>query len=343
MRGAHRVGGWEQWLLAVPVGVVYTVAFVLPFAEAAAFAGLVVPGETALLITGVVAGLGHADPFVVAVCGTVGAVAGDSVGFEIGRRLGPRLTTNRLGRAIGPARWERAEGFVRRYGAHAVFFGRWVGVARALVPALAGAARLEYKRFVVWNALGATAWASTVTLVGYLAGDSWQRVERFFGEAVILVLLAGAVLLAAVGVARWIAHNPGRVRAWAGRQAGRPSVRGVLARYDRQVRWLARRFQPHTVLGLELTTGVVLVTAAGWFFGSVLQDVVVGEESVRGDGPILRWFAAHRDSEVTAALVLVHHLGGAWGALAVAAAGPQLVRAGLRGLVLATGGWTVTV
>ncbi|WP_285734755.1 DedA family protein [Nocardiopsis sp. ATB16-24] len=307
------MGGWEQWFLAVPTGVVYLVAFALPFAEAAVFAGLVVPGETGLLLAGVVAGLGHADPFVVGVCGIAGAVAGDSVGFEIGRRLGPRLTTGRLGRVIGPARWERAEGFVRRYGAHAVFLGRWVGFARALVPALAGATGLGYRRFVIWNALSGAVWASTITLVGYLAGDSWQRVERVLGEAVLLVVLVGAAALVTVIVARWIARHPERVRAWASRQADRRGVRRVLARYDRQVRWLARRFEPRTVLGLELTMGVVLVVAAGWFFGAVLQDVIVGEEAVRSDGPVLRWFAAHRAPEITTMLVSVNHLAGVWG------------------------------
>ncbi|MFJ9554029.1 VTT domain-containing protein [Nocardiopsis sp. NPDC101807] len=337
------MGGGEQWLLAVPVGVVYVVAFVLPFAEAAAFVGLVVPGETALLLAGVVAGLGRADPLVVAACGIAGAVAGDSVGFEIGRRLGPRLTAGRLGRAIGPARWARAEGFVRRYGAHAVFLGRWVGFARALVPALAGATGLDYRRFLFWNALSGAVWASTVTLVGYLAGHSWQHVERVFGEAVLLVLLVGAAVWATVAIARWVARHPDRVRAWASRQAARPNVRKVLTHYDRQVRWLARRFEPRTVLGLQLTTGVVLVMAAGWFFGSVLQDVIVGEESVRGDGPVLRWLAAHRDSEVTAALEFAHRLTGVWGALATAAAGTLLTRAGPRALVSATGGWALAV
>ncbi|MGW9350566.1 DedA family protein [Nocardiopsis flavescens] len=335
------MAGWEAWLLAVPVAVVYAVAFALTFAEAATFAGLVVPGETGLLLAGVVAGLGHADPFAVAACGIAGAVAGDSVGFHVGRRLGPRLTTGRLGRAIGPARWARAEGFVRRYGVHAVFLGRWVGFARALGPALAGATGLDYRRFLLGNALGGVLWAGTVTLVGYLAGDSWRRVERIFGEAVVLVLLALVTVLAVVAVARWVARHPERVRAWAVRQAERPGVRRVLARHERGVEWLAGRFRPHTVLGLELTVGAVLVVAGGWLFGSLLQDVVVGEESVRGDGPVLHWLAAHRDAEATRVLLAVYRATGVWGALVLAGAGTLLTRSGLRGTARAAGAWAV--
>lgn len=334
------VGDWEQWLLTVPVGVIYSVALVLPFLESAVFVGLVVPGETGLLVAGAVAGLGHADPFVVAACGIVGAVAGDTVGFLVGRRLGPRLTTGRLGRMIGTARWERAEGFVQRYGGHAVFLGRWVGFARALVPALAGAGGLGYRRFLVWNALGGAVWATSVTLLGYLAGQSWQHVERIFGAAVILVLLAGAVVLFTVVLARWIARHPDRVRGWVGRQVERPGVRTVLTRYDRQVQWLGRRFQPHTVLGLQLTAGVAFIVIGGWFFGAVLQDVIVGEEAVRVDRPILHWLATHRDDALTSIVAPVHGLTGVWGSLGVAVAGALLVRGRLRNVVLALAAWS---
>lgn len=334
------MGDWEQWLLTVPVGVIYSVALLLPFIESAVFVGLVVPGETALLVAGAVAGLGHADPFVVAACGIVGAVAGDTVGFLIGRRLGPRLTTGRLGRMIGTARWERAEGFVRRYGGHAVFLGRWVGFARALVPALAGAGGLGYRRFLVWNALGGAVWATSVTLLGYLAGHSWQHVERIFGAAVILVLLAGAVVLFSVLLARWIARHPERVRHWVERQVERPSVRTVLTRHDRQVRWLGRRFQPHTVLGLQLTAGVAFIVIGGWFFGAVLQDVIVGEEAVRVDRPILHWLATHRDDALTSIVVPVHSLTSAWGSLVVAVTGALLLPGRPRNLVLALAAWS---
>ncbi|MFE1167831.1 VTT domain-containing protein [Nocardiopsis sp. NPDC058789] len=333
------MGNWEQWLLTVPVGVIYSVALLLPFLESAVFVGLVVPGETGLLVAGAVAGLGHADPFAVAACGIVGAVAGDSVGFLVGRRLGPRLTTGRMGRLIGSARWERAEGFVGRYGGHAVFLGRWVGFARALVPALAGAGGLGYRRFLVWNALGGAVWATSVTLIGYLAGNSWQHVERIFGAAVILVLLAGAVVLFSVVLAKWIARHPDRVRRWAERQAGRPSVRAVLARYDRQVRWLGRRFEPHTVLGLQLTAGIAFIVAGGWFFGAVLQDVIVGEEAVRVDRPILDWLVTHRDAALTSIVVPLHGLTGVWGSLGVAVVGALLTRARRRDLVLALAAW----
>lgn len=191
------MGGLEQWLAGTPGWVVYLVVFGVVCAEAAIFAGFVLPGETVLLFGGVLAGLGHVEVAAVAACGIAGAVLGDTAGYQVGRHLGPRLRSTRLGRTVGETRWERAESFMRRYGGGSVFLGRWVSFGRALVPAVAGAARMPYPRFLVWNVLGGASWAVTVTALGYAAGGSWQRVESVFGRAVLLVV-AGIVAVVAV-------------------------------------------------------------------------------------------------------------------------------------------------
>jgi undecaprenyl-diphosphatase len=171
-------------------------------AESATFAGFVIPGETGLILAGVLAGLGRADVVAVAACGIAGAVIGDSVGFEVGRHFGPRLRTTRLGRRVKPSHWGRAETFTHRYGGRSVFLGRWVSFGRALVPALAGATRMRYPVFLLWNALGGLTWAVTVTAVGFFAGGSWRQVEKTFGRAVLLVVLTILVIAALIATAR---------------------------------------------------------------------------------------------------------------------------------------------
>jgi len=84
-----------------------------------------------------------------------GAIVGDSIGYEIGRHFGNALQASRLGRKVGAERWQRAETYLEAKGGRAIFAGRFVGVLRALVPAVAGATRMPYRRFLVWNALGA--------------------------------------------------------------------------------------------------------------------------------------------------------------------------------------------
>ncbi|WP_329109788.1 DedA family protein [Micromonospora sp. NBC_01699] len=181
------------WPLLVIVGL-------LAFGECAAFIGLILPGETALLIGGALAATGRTNIAALVIIAAVCAVVGDSVGYEIGRRVGMPLRHSRLGRWVGEERWQRAERFIHRHGPSAVMLGRWVGVLRALVPALAGMTRMPYRRFLAFNVIGGVTWATAVILIGYVLGASWQKAQSYLGEA--SVGLAVAVVLAVV--VRWL-------------------------------------------------------------------------------------------------------------------------------------------
>jgi membrane-associated protein len=174
-------------ITALPAWAAYLVVGSLVFAEASTFLGLVIPGETALLVGGALAGTGRLSLPPLLVVAVVAAVVGDSIGYEVGRRLGSRLTRTRAGRWVGQTRWERAEAVMARRGGWAVLFGRWVGVLRALMPALAGATTMPYRRFLLFNAIGGTLWAVAVVVAAYLAGASWHRVQTYLGEAGIAV------------------------------------------------------------------------------------------------------------------------------------------------------------
>lgn len=174
---------------------VYLIVGLLAFGEAAAFVGLVLPGETALLLGGVLAAAGGVQLPVLMAVAFVAAVAGDSVGYEVGRRLGPAMRGSRFGRWVGPQRWARAESALERRGAMAVVVGRWVGVLRALVPALAGATRMPYRRFLAANAAGALVWVVLVSGIGFAAGTAWSQVQGWLGLMSVL---------AASGLAAWV-------------------------------------------------------------------------------------------------------------------------------------------
>ncbi len=168
----------------------YIILFGLTLAEAAAFVGLLIPGETALLVAGVLANRGELSLTWVIVCATAGAIIGDSIGYEIGRHLGPRMRSSRLGRKVGAERWTKAHDFVHARGGKAIFLGRFVGLLRALVPAVAGDARMHYRTFLVWNVAGALVAQPALILAGYAAGSSYHRVEKYLGR--------GSLVLAAV-------------------------------------------------------------------------------------------------------------------------------------------------
>jgi membrane-associated protein len=174
----------------------YVLLFTLCLLEASAFVGLFIPGETALLIAGVLAQEGRLSLTLCIVCAVVGAILGDSLGYEIGRHVGPRLRSSWFGRKVGENRWARAHEYVHRRGGVSIFFGRFIGVLRAVVPAIAGDARMPYRQFLLWNVLGAIVAIPAVLIVGYLAGSSYKAVEERIGQVsyVLLALVAAAFI-----------------------------------------------------------------------------------------------------------------------------------------------------
>ena len=181
-----RVLGLPGWLVLLVTGLVVLV-------EDAVFFGFVVPGETVALLAGAAAKLGHVSLTGVLLVVILGAIVGDSVGYEVGRHLGPRILASRI-LAKRRARLDRARDFLARRGGSAVFLGRWVAFFRAVMPALAGTARMPYGRFLAFNAAGGLAWGVTVVLLGYAAGASYAQVEKFVGRDVALAVLAVGVI-----------------------------------------------------------------------------------------------------------------------------------------------------
>jgi membrane-associated protein len=170
------------WLFLLLVG--------LAFAEAALLVGFVLPGETALLLGGV---LCAADVFplpLFLVSAVLAAALGDSTGYGIGHHFGSRIKDSRMGRKVGHRRWATAEAFVDDHGGKAVFLARGQAFLRALVPALAGIVRMPYREFLPWNVAGAVIWGGGVVLLGFVFGHSLQRVEQALGVLGVLFAVA---------------------------------------------------------------------------------------------------------------------------------------------------------
>jgi len=189
-----------QTILSLNGWPVYVVVALLAFGESAIFLGAVLPGETAMVVAGVLAARGNISlPAIIALCATA-AVLGDQVGYFIGRRFGPGLRGSRLGRRVGERRWTQAQDAVTRHGAWAVAGGRWVAVLRALVPTMAGAAAMPYRRFLPANAVGGSAWAAGAILVGYFAGGSVSSAQdlltrmSLIGLGLVTIVVAVMVL-----------------------------------------------------------------------------------------------------------------------------------------------------
>jgi len=193
------MSGWihttADWLIAHNLQLPLFVLLILfAFLEAAAFVGFVLPGETSLLIGGVLAHSQVWSFWLFLICAIIGAIAGDSVGYEVGKHFGSRIKVNRLGRLVGEKRWLIAEHIFSKYHGGAIFFGRAQALLRALIPAMAGMHNVPYRTFLKWNAAGGIVFSTIIVTLGYQFANSLSVLEKYLkywaiGFLILVVIL----------------------------------------------------------------------------------------------------------------------------------------------------------
>jgi membrane protein DedA with SNARE-associated domain len=174
----------------------------LAFLETGAFVGLLAPGETAIVLGGVVAAEGGVDLLPIVLVAWVFAALGDLASFVLGQRLGRRFLY-RHGPRMGMTepRVHRVERFYATHGPKAILVGRFVGIVRAVSPFLAGSSGLKLRTFLPWSILGTAVWAAAFTLVGYGFHESFSEASGTLTHA----MLGLAVIVA--GALAWRAHR----------------------------------------------------------------------------------------------------------------------------------------
>ncbi len=194
---SHWIETTASWLVANNLQIpLFALLILFAFGEAAAFIGFVLPGETSLLIGGVLAHEKVWPLWLFLICAIIGVIAGDSVGYEVGKHFGPRIEVSRLGRLVGAKRWALAQHIFDKYHGGAIFFGRAQALLRALVPALAGMNKVPYRTFLKWNAAGGIVFSTIVILLGYEFANQLTKLEKVlkywafgFLTVVIIVIL----------------------------------------------------------------------------------------------------------------------------------------------------------
>jgi membrane protein DedA with SNARE-associated domain len=185
------VGGLGPWAYAAVGG--------MAFLETGAFVGLVVPGETIVVVGGVTAGHGDVSLPLIALVAWLGAWAGDATSFHLGRRFGPSVIRPAARRLhVSEERLASLERLLARHGGKTVLVGRFMGFVRALAPFMAGASGMRYRDLAPWSFAGSGVWAIAFTLVGFQFAGAVESASR----RTSLVLLGVAALVAAVLVLR---------------------------------------------------------------------------------------------------------------------------------------------
>jgi membrane-associated protein len=174
----------------------YAIAGALCFSEAAILVGMVLPGETALLVAGVFCNptYGSLKLWLMIPIAVISAIVGDSVGYEFGRKFGPALRHSRLGQWVGEHRWATVDAFIHRHGGKAVLLGRLTAVLRALMPSMAGMSGMRYRTFLTWNAIGGLIWAPACVLLGYAFASALNTVGQTLTWAPLALLAVALVI-----------------------------------------------------------------------------------------------------------------------------------------------------
>ena len=251
----------------------YLLVGAFAFFETGAFVGLIAPGETAMLLGGLVAGQGQIDLFTLIGIVWACAVAGDLTSFFLGRRLGRRFLERHGPRVqITPARLQHVEGFFERHGGKAILLGRFVGLVRAIAPFLAGSSGMRLRRFLPYDVVGAGLWGSSLVVLGYVFWQSFSTLLSYAKKGALALGAVIVVVVAFVWLVRWLRRpeNRAALRARLVREAERPALRPLAAvarplyrRSRRPARFVWDRVTPGD-LGLELTT-VAAIGAVGTY------------------------------------------------------------------------------
>lgn len=180
----------------------YPTLFLLTFLETSAFLGLIAPGETIIVLCGFYAYRGVLNPWAVGAFATLGAIAGDQVGYLLGRKYGYGLIT-RFGRYVffDTRRLAATERYYHAHGGKTVFFGRFMSFLRSFGPAVAGISGMPYRSFLPWSVASCIVWGAVFTVVGYFFGASWDIIDQYLGWGGAIAFALG------LAVVLWLLHR----------------------------------------------------------------------------------------------------------------------------------------
>jgi membrane-associated protein len=167
--------------------------FAIVFAESGLFFGFFLPGDSLLFTAGLFASQGTLSLPVILVGCFVAAVAGDQVGYQFGKRVGPALFRRPDSRFFRQEYVHRAQHFFRKYGAKTIVLARFVPIVRTFAPILAGVGTMPYRTFVTYNVVGGLLWAVGVTLLGYLLGELIPDIDAYLLPIVAFIVFLSLI------------------------------------------------------------------------------------------------------------------------------------------------------
>jgi membrane protein DedA with SNARE-associated domain/membrane-associated phospholipid phosphatase len=262
---SHTLGAWTYLLVGL-----------FAFAETGAFVGLVVPGETVMLLGGAVAGQGAIDIYLLIAIAWFAAWLGDTTSFFLGRRLGREFVLKHGPKVgISHERFEKVEDYFGRHGGKTIFIGRFISLIRAFAPFVAGSSGMQYRAFVPYSILGTGLWASAHILVGYFFSRSIETAGKYAAKGAFLLATLIVIVVGIVWLYRHLRERENRDKTvrWM-EEHGATRWLVVLGRKP-QFRFFWDRVTPGGTFGLEFTSLMAIIAVAT--FVLIAYAVALGE------------------------------------------------------------------
>jgi membrane-associated protein len=188
----------------------YAALVAIVFTETGLLVGFFLPGDSLLITAGLVAAAGGLNIWVVNALLIPAAIIGDSVGYAIGYRTGPRIFHKERSRWFAREHLVRTREFYERHGGKTIVLARFIPIVRTFAPVVAGVGQMEYRRFLFYNVFGGIGWVAGVTWAGYLLGQLIPNIDRYIHIVVVIVVLLSVL---PIGVEWWRARSRARQRA----------------------------------------------------------------------------------------------------------------------------------
>ena len=174
----------------------YVLLVVIVFTETGLLVGFFLPGDSLLITAGLLAGMGTLNIWWLNGLLIAAAILGDSTGYAIGARLGPRIFTREKSLLFNPKHVLRTQQFYEKYGAKTIVIARFVPIIRTFAPVLAGVGNMRYRRFLTYNIVGGVGWVTSMTWAGYLLGQTVPNISKNIHVLVIVVIVLSCVPIA---------------------------------------------------------------------------------------------------------------------------------------------------
>ena len=191
----HRLSNLSELIQWAGYGGVTTIVFV----ETGLLVGFFLPGDSLLVSAGLLASQGYLNVWLLGGLCSVAAIAGDQVGYLIGKSAGPRIFTREDSLLFHRKHLQAAHAFYEKHGVKTIVIARFVPIIRTFAPVVAGVGRMRYRTFVLYNVIGGLAWIWSMLLVGYYLGRLVPGIEHHIEKVIIVVI----VLSILPGVWHW--------------------------------------------------------------------------------------------------------------------------------------------